>query len=226
MSTTTGTLSNQNSVLASSRIRTFVRTTVWALPIWAALLFLGTLTHQPDPQTDFASFAAYVTTRRFLLSHLFNSIGGAAVGSIGVIGLLLYMQDSNAAGKALTGTIATVAGNTITSSVFGAAAFAQTAMGHAYLAGQQNAQDFYNLVYSAPLFSTVIVGLLLFMSGGAYAGAAITASGRFPRWTGWVYALTIVGFVLSNFVIPVGQSFMSALLFVSTLSIAWTVSRD
>jgi len=219
-------LSNENGLTSGSRVRAFVRKAIWALPLWAAMLFLGTLTHQPDPQTDFASFAAYVTTKQFLLSHLINSIGGAAIGSIGVIGLLLYLQGTRAAGKALAGATATVAGNTLTSSVFGAAAFAQTAAGHAYLAGQENALDFYNLVYSAPLFVTVLVGLLFFMGGGAWIGAAINASGHFPRWIGWVYALTMIGFVLSNFIVPVGQSFMSASLFVSTLIIAWTVGRE
>jgi hypothetical protein len=189
------------------------------------MLFLGTLTHQPDPQTDFASFAAYVTTSQFLLSHLVNSIGGAAIGSIGVIGLMFYLQDTRAAGKAIIGMLATVAGNTLNSSVFGAAAFAQTAMGHAYLAGEKNALDFYNLVYSAPLFGTVLLALLLFIIGGVFTASAISASGRFPRWIGWVYALTIIGFVLSNFIIPVGQTSMSILLFVSTVVVAWNVSR-
>lgn len=34
---------------------------LWALPAWTVLLFLGTLTHQPDTRTDFAGFARYVT---------------------------------------------------------------------------------------------------------------------------------------------------------------------
>jgi len=226
MSTITGTLSKEKSGTAVPGVRAFIRGAIWALPVWAAMLFLGTLTHQPDPQTDFASFAAYVTTKQFLLSHLVNSIGGAAIGSIGVIALALYLQDSKSAGKAITGMVATVIGNTLTSSVFGGAAFAQTAAGQAYLAGQPNALDFYNRVYSAPLLGTVLMGLLLFIIGGIFNGIAIAASGRFPRWVGWVYAATVAGFVLSNFIIPVGQSPMSALLFVSTVVVAWSTSRN
>ena len=139
------------------QIRTFGRRAIWALPLWAAMLFLSTLTHQPDPQTAFADFAAYVTTNEFLVSHLFNSIFGAVIGSIGVIGLMLFLQDSKAAGKALTGMVATVAANTLTASIFGVAAFAQPAMGRAFLAGQENALDFYNNVYSAPLLITALV---------------------------------------------------------------------
>jgi hypothetical protein len=207
-------------------VRMFARGAIWALPVWAAMLFLGTLTHQPDPQTAFGDFAAYVTTNQFLASHLINSILGAAIGSIGVIGLMLYLQDSNAAGKALTGMVATVAANTLTSSIFGVAAFAQPAMGRAFLAGQENALEFYNNVYAAPLFITALVSLLLFIVGGVFTGMAIASYDRWPRWTGWVYAATTVGFVLSNFLLPVGQSVTTALLFVATVVVAWSASRE
>jgi hypothetical protein len=207
------------------QVRIFARAAIWALPLWAALLFLGTLTHQPDAQTAFKDFAAYVTTNQFLLSHLLNSITGAAIGSIGVIGLMLLLQDTKSAGRAITGMVATVAANTLTSSIFGVAAFAQPAMGQAFLAGQANALDFYNNVYAAPLFLTALVSLLLFIVGGVFTGMAIAANERWPRWTGWVYAITTTGFVLSNFLLPVGQSVMSALLFVATVVVAWMASR-
>jgi hypothetical protein len=190
------------------------------------MLFLSTLTHQPDPKTAFDDFAAYVTTNGFLLSHLLNSILGAAIGSIGVIGLALFLQDSKATGKALTGMAATVAANILASSIFGVAAFAQPAMGRAFLAGQENALDFYNNVYAAPLFLTALVFVLLFIAGGIFIGIAIAASGRWPRWTGWVYAATTTGFVLSNFFLPVGQTVISALLFLATAVLAWSAGPE
>jgi hypothetical protein len=226
MSTFAGTISEDKNTMPANRVRSFARGAIWALPVWAAMLFLGTLTHQPDPQTDMAAFAAYVTTTEFLLSHLVNSIAGAAIGSIGVIGLMLYLQNTRAVGKALTGMVLTVTGNTLTASVFGAAAFAQTAIGNAFLAGKGDALAYYNLVYAAPLFITVIVGLLLFMTGAGFTGSAISSSGRFPRWAGWAYAVTVIVFVLSNFTIPVGQTPMSALLFVTTMVIAWKAKQD
>ena len=208
------------------QVRMFARRAIWALPVWAALLFFGTLTHQPDPQTAFGDFAVYVTTTEFLISHLLNSILGAAIGSIGVIALMLLLQETKAAGKAITGMVATVAANTLTASIFGVAAFAQPAMGQAFLAGQNNALDFYNNVYAAPLFLTALVFLLLFIVGGIFTGSAITTSGRWPRWTGWVYAVTTTGFVLSNFLLPVGQSIASALLFMTTVVVAWSARRE
>jgi hypothetical protein len=196
------------------------------MPVWAALLFLSTLTHQPDPQIEFGAFADYVTTGRFLWSHLVASILGAALGSIGVVALLIYLHDTPPLRRAAAGMTATVAGNTITSAIFGVAAFAQPAMGRMFQEGAQNSLEFYNEVYGAPLFGSAVVGLLLFIAGGILVGSAIVASGRIPRWAGWTYAISTTVFVLSNFLLPAAQSPASALLFVATVAVAWTVSRE
>ncbi len=210
----------------TQQVRTFARGALWALPIWAAMLFLGTFTHQPNPQKDLAGFAAYVTTTSFLLSHLINSIAGAAIGSIGVVGLTMYLQDSKAVGRAITGMVAAVVSNTLVASIFGVAAFAQTAMGRMFQAGQQNALDFYNQIYNDTLFGVALVALLLFMMGGLFIGSAIAACSFFPRWTGWAYAISIVGFVLSTFLLDIGQSISSALLFIATVAVAWSAGRE
>ncbi|SRR6266498_705984 len=208
------------------QVRTFARAALWALPVWAAMLFLGTLTHQPDPQKDFAGFAAYVTTTSFLLSHLINSITGAAIGSIGAIALMLYLQDSKVAGRAIAGMVAMVISNTLVSSIFGVAAFGQTAMGRLFIAGQQNMLDVYKQVYNGTLFGTALIALLLFMAGGVLMGNVLTASSSFPRWIGWVVAISMVGFVLSAFLLDIGQSIFSALLFLATVTVAWSAGRE
>jgi hypothetical protein len=206
--------------------RAFARVALWALPIWAAMLFFGTLTHQPDTRTDFAGFARYVTTSGFLWSHLINSIAGAAIGSIGTLALVLYLQDTPAAGRSILGMVATVLGNTMTSAIFGVAAFAQPAIGRAFLDGQQAAPAMYDAVYGNSLFGTAIVALLLFIVGGIFVGIAIAACGRFPPWTGWVYAIASVAFVVSNFTVAEAQTPMSILLFVAAAVVAWTASRQ
>jgi hypothetical protein len=190
------------------------------------MLFLGTLTEQPDPQTAFADFAAYVTTNWFLWSHLINSILGAAIGSLGVIGLMLYLQDTKVAGRAITGMVASVTGNVLMSSVYGIAAFAQSAMGRMFQAGQQNAVDFYNQVYSVPLFVTALGGMMLFMIGGVFAGSAIAGSGRLPRWAGWVYVVMSIGFALGLFFPPIVMNISSTLLFLATVAVAWSAARE
>jgi drug/metabolite transporter (DMT)-like permease len=190
------------------------------------MLVLGTLEHQPDPLTDFTGFANFITTRWFLWSHLINSILGAAIGSIGVIGLMLYLQDTRAVGKAITAMVCMVMSNVLNTSIFGVAAFAQPAMGRLFLAGQQNASEFYQQTYSAPLFATALVAIILFIAGGIYTGIAVTRSGRFPRWIGWVIALSVIGFVLSGLFFFEGQSVTSALLAVATAAVAWHASRE
>ena len=210
----------------TQQVRTFARAALWALPVWAAMLFLGTLTHQPDPQKDFAGFAAYVTTNSFLLSHLINSITGAAIGSIGAVGLMVYLQDSKVAGRAIAGMVVMIISNTMVASIFGVAAFAQTAMGRMFFAGQQNGPEFYNQVYNGTLFANAAIALLLFMIGGVLIGNAITASGSFPRWTGWVVAISMVGFVLSTFVLDIGQTIFSVLLFSATVTVAWKAGKE
>ena len=210
----------------TQQVRALARAALWALPVWAAMLFLGTLTHQPDPSKDFPGFAAYVTTTSFLLSHLINSILGAAIGSIGTVGLLLYLQDSKVAGRTFAGMIAMILSNTMVSSIFGVAAFAQTAMGLLFLAAQQNMANVYYEIYNGTLFGTAAVALLLFIIGGVLIGNAISASGRFPRWTGWVLAISMIGFVLSAFLLDIGQSIFSALLFLATITVAWRAGRE
>jgi hypothetical protein len=174
-----------------------------------------------------ADFAAYVTTDIFLASHLVGSIAGAAIGSVGVVALMVYLRDSRTAGRAIAGMVTLVVGNTLMSSVFGIAAFAQPALGRAYLAGQENALDIYNNdINSTPLFATAGVSLLLFMAGGVLLGSAIAASGRLPRWTGWAFAVGLVGFALAFILLPVAMSVFSPLLFVASAVVAWKARRE
>jgi hypothetical protein len=56
-----------------------------------SFLFLGTITHQPDPWTDFVGFAGYVTTTEFLISHLVTSIVGAAFGVLALLALFTFL---------------------------------------------------------------------------------------------------------------------------------------
>ena len=207
-------------------IRAFARKALWALPVCAVMLFSSTLTHQPDPQTSFGDFAAYVTTDAFLISHLVNSILGGAIGIIGAVALMLYLSDTRAAGKAAAGMTALVIGNTLSTSVFGAAAFAQRGVGLAFQGGAQNAQEIYNLIYDAPLFGTAVIGMLAFIVGGIYLGIAISRSGRFPRWAGWMFAVGLAGFIVGNIFFWAAGSVMAVVLSIASLVVAWTASRQ
>ena len=127
-----GTVASGRTALTSA-----ARRWVWALPAWGVLLGLSTLSQQPSYDTDFAGYAEYVTTGRFLASHLVASILGAALGVVGAVALLVLLAETPGVRLAFGGVVAFAMGQVVLTSVFGVAAFFQPAIGHAFLAGQE-----------------------------------------------------------------------------------------
>jgi hypothetical protein len=105
----------------------YVRRGMRALPVWALLLFLATLTHQPAYQTDFTAWSRYLTTDVFLVNHLVGSILGAGIGILGFIALSIALTGHGAPRLAVWALVTGTLGNTLTTAVFGVAAFAQPA---------------------------------------------------------------------------------------------------
>jgi hypothetical protein len=64
-----------------------IRLGIVAIPVYGVLVFLSTLSHQPDYRTDFHAYAEYVTTTGFLVSHLVGSVLGTTSGMVGVLAL-------------------------------------------------------------------------------------------------------------------------------------------
>lgn len=148
---------NDGTALAAQRAAGTLgaaRVGLWLLPVYAALLALSTLTHQPDARSDFPAYARYVTTDLFLASHLVGSIVGGALGLLGVVAALAFLVRGLAARLAVWGAALTVVGNVIVTAVFGAAAFAQPGIGRAYLDGLPQVEAVDEDVYGAPLFAT------------------------------------------------------------------------
>jgi hypothetical protein len=211
----------------AARARALDRTArrgLWALPAWAVLLFLGTVTHQPDPRTAFAAFARYVTTPEFLLSHLVASITGAAIGVLGLLALFVFLALRGPAGLAAVGLGLAVAGNVLVTAVFGVAAFGQSAVGRLYLAGQTEAAvALYFDMYGAPLSATAAVGVVSLVVGVVALGIAVARARALPRWAGVGLAVGIVVFgVLGVLLADVVQSLGAGLLIAST---SWLAAR-
>lgn len=200
---------------------------LWALPAWAVLLTLGTLTHQPDPRTDFASFARYVTTTEFLIGHIVYSIIGAAIGVLGLLALFTFLALRVRSRTAAVGLAMAVLGNVMITAIFGMAAFGQSAVGRLYLAGHtEDAVAIYFDMYGTPLSATAAVGILLLVIGVVCLGVAITRSRLLPTWTGvglagGMVVLGIVGVILADIV----QSIGAAVLVASTLWLAYTAGK-
>lgn len=207
-------------------MKTWVRAGLWLLPVYGVLTFLATLTHQPDPQTEFESWSEYVTTGVFLVSHIFGSIFGAAVGILGLAALTAYLAGTRRSGLALAGFTLAVIGNVFIASLFGIAAGAQPALGNAFLAGNATAEDLYNSVYSAPVFGIAGAGVLLFSLGFVLLGIAAAAVETLPRWAtaGLALAGPLIG--IAGFIIGQAQTVGSVLMVASGVGIALAVRRE
>ena len=116
----------------------YARAGLWALPVYGLVNFVGTVTHQPDYRTDFPAYARYVSTAEFLASHLGASMLGTGIGLLGFAALFVYLGSGRRAGVAVAAFVTTVLGNIPLVALFGVAAFAQPAIGKAFLAGHHD----------------------------------------------------------------------------------------
>ncbi|MDE9366700.1 hypothetical protein PZ938_13885 [Luteipulveratus sp. YIM 133132] len=194
------------------------RAGLWLLLAYALLLALGTLTHQPDYAADFDGYARYVTTGGFLAGHLLASIGGAGLGVLGATAACAYLVRGPAPRLALAGLTGTVMGNVVTASVFGAAAFAQPAIGRAYLDGAAGVVPLNDDVYGTPLVLTAVVGLLLLAAGAVLLGMSLRRSGL--RGPGLAYAVLLPLFAVAGFTVEVAQPVAAVGLAVAAVLIA------
>ena len=188
-----------DAALRGTSVTRFARAGLWLLPIYGVLLALSTLTQQPDYETDFRGYAEYITTDRFLVSHLGASIAGAAVGLLGVVAALLFLVRGPALTAAVVGTALTIVGNVGNIALFGVAAFAQPAIGRAYLDGAEGIPELNDDVYGTPLFATAGVAILCFIVGTILVGVAIARSRRPLRWIGIGYAVSLALFPIFFF---------------------------
>jgi hypothetical protein len=214
---------------STSFLERMTRLFVWALPAWATLLLLATLTHQPPYQTQFGAWSRYVTTPQFLLSHLVGSILGGALGILGFVGLgllLVGQEDHRTRRRAVPGVVCSVIGNVFITAVFGIAAFAQPAIGRSYLAGHSDVRALYDDVNGVPLLVTALCGVLLLSLGVALLGLGVVRSRVAPAMAGWSLVVgapvfAIIGVVLADVVQTVG----AAMLLAGSVGTAYAVDR-
>ena len=195
---------------------------LWALAVWAVLLFYATFTHQPDYRTRFEDWSRYVTTASFLVSHLVGSILGAAIGILGFVCLSVVLIERGAPRLGLWALITAVIGAVFTNSIFGVAAFAQPAIGRAFLAGHTDARALYDDVNGGPLLGMALIGVLSLSTALILYGIAVIRTRLAPKWAGWALAVggplfAIVGVALADIV----QSIGAVLLTIGAAGIAW-----
>jgi hypothetical protein len=196
---------------------------LWALPVYGLANFVGTLSSQPDYNKDFPGYARYIRTPQFLASHLLASMLGTAVGLLGFTALFIYLGRGRRGGVAVAAFVATLVGNVYMVALFGVAAFAQRAIGKAYLAGHRDVVSLNSSVYGTAANTTVGVGLGLFFLGLILFAIAVSASGSVPTAAGVLLALWLpvfaVGSIMGNALAQIG----AALLIGVGTWIAWSV---
>ncbi len=205
----------------NDRLGTWARTAVWALPVYGVLLAGGTITQQPDYRTDFTAYADYITTSMFLASHVIASIGGAVVSLIGMTALCLLTEHVSPR-RARWGFVTSAIGQIGLASIFGVAAFAQPAIGRAFLDGERAVAETINAdVYGGPLVATAAVSLVAFIAGGVLLGGAARRVGTWPRWAGVTFTTSITVFAVGVFVeVPFLQPVAAIGLTVASVAIA------
>jgi len=203
----------------------WVRLGLLLLPVYGILTLIGTLTHQPDPNTDFEAYARYISTTSYLISHLGVSIFGTVLAILGFIALAAYLVNGRAGRWAHFAMVTGVAGNSLILTIFGFSTFASPAIGQAYLEGQHQAVEINQAILGLPLIVTALTGGLLYTASTSLFGIAIWRSGTLPRWAGILYAPA--GFLLSILGLVVGQSQTvgTALLIVATAWISGSALR-
>lgn len=217
------------SEVASLPVSHYARLGLWAMPIYAFTLGVGSLDHQPPPQTDLADWSRFVTTDVFLYKHLIASTWGAIFLALGAVafGVVLIQRDSIRLG--LWGLLTGVAASVISVSVVGDADYAQPAIGRLYLAGHHDlAQSlYYDAGQGTPMVVMAVIGLSLLIASVVIFGVAVARSSDLPRLAGIGFGTSIVlfaliGFLLDNWI----QSVATALMLASSVWIVIALWRQ
>ena len=196
------------SSVSQRTLHRYAQAGLWALPVYGIVNLIGTVTAQPDYKTDFPAYARYVSTTPFLVSHLAASMLGTGIGLLGFAALFIYLASGRRAGVALAAFVTTMLGNIAIVALFGVAAFAQPAIGKAFLAGHRDAVALNSSVYGTPLNATAAAGLGLFFAGAILYAIAISGSDSLPRPAGILFATAVpifaIGSLLGNVMAPIG----------------------
>jgi hypothetical protein len=188
---------------------------LWLLPVYGVLLAVGTLEPQPGVEEDFPGYARFVTTDRFLVSHLVASIGGAALAVLGVAAATALLARGPARRAALVGLALSVLAQVYLAASFGSAAFVQPGIGRAHLRGVPGVEELNaDTAYGPALFATAVSAVLVLSVAAVVLGRAVVRTSPALRWAGIGYAVTLPLFSLSGILgLPAGTQPALALAF-------------
>ena len=220
-------------ILSSSTNTTnWIRIGLLALPISGLLTAWATLTPQPNPSTEFEAWSRFVSTTKYMISHLLGTMLGSILMILGVIALGAYLAKGGRSGRlGLVAMVITVAANTLALPITGWSAFAAPAIGRAYIAGIEGAM---RIDVGTDFIVIFMLTIVLAFVGNVLLGIAIWRSRTLPRWAGAIWIAWAVMFYLADILYgflftgssPPTQPVGSLLMAISSGWIVWTVMRQ
>ncbi len=160
------------------------------LPLYGALTLWSSLDPQPGPDSHYEAWARFVTTDRYVLTHVFGTGLGLILAIFGAFALGAWLSTSRSARLGLAAMVLTVFGSGLFLLLTGVSAFAVPWEGQAHLAGIEGLSDL------PPSFADQLFGVLFLLAilipflGHVLLGVAVWRSGVLPKWSGalWVAA--------------------------------------
>jgi len=206
-----------------------------ALPAYGLLTFASSLHPQPDPTQDYAAWARFVTTTRYLVGHTAGTGLGLILAVFGLTALGAFLTRGRSGRLGLAAAVISMFANMAFLSILGASAFAAPATARAYLAGVTNIQE----LQQDPVADLVVLGIFLLVIvanvvGNVLLGVAIWRSGLFPRAAGLIWILSAIGLYVLGLVVsllltnastptePIG----GLLVALAGLWMAWSAQRS
>jgi hypothetical protein len=194
----TSTTQKEVSSVSHRTLHNYARAGLWALPIYGLANLVGTLSSQPDYHTNFPAYARYIHTTSFLVSHLAASMLGTGIGLVGFTALLVYLATGPSPRVPVAAYMTTILGSIAMVAMFGVAAFAQPAIGNAFLAGHHDVIALNSSVYGTAANLTAALGMVLFFAGAVLFAIAIARSRSLPRNAGILFAASFPIFAIGS----------------------------
>ena len=207
--------------------RAFITIGLAALPLYAVLLVVGTLTPQPDQVTDPEGWARFVSTDSYLIKHTATNVLGPVLVVLGTFALGAALKQR----AAVVGMALSVTGQMLFMVPGVISTFATPPIGKAYLRGNR---DVMTMEFADAMTVITLLAVLLAVAGSVVLGVAVARSGVFARWTGILWAAAAVIFYLLGAALgmattgaslatqPVGAGLMAA----ASGAMAWQAARS
>jgi hypothetical protein len=164
------------------------------LPLYGALTFWSTLDAQPDPNTRLEAWSRFVTTDRYLITHVFGSDLALVLAIFGVFALGAHLTASRAGRLGLVAMAITVLGSALNLMIGGYSTFASPEQGQMYLQGIEEYLDMPPILAQTAFTATFGLAIVLVLVGNALLGVAVWRSGILPKWAEAIWAASALLF--------------------------------